>query len=197
MRRSVAHVVSTVSVLTLSGSCSTSSESSAVQTHVTYPGAYPATIVTQPGDFRDASGRLWLWKGPAQFASPQKQPPPDLIATATATPVDPREPRVMTRDELAKGLQAVRLIADQVYQLAEPDYELADRILSAVDANRVTNGKAPPGANPSAAGPVGARAWSGSAQTNGLPQPQIDQIRPQYIKNGDNRGEVGIPAAGA
>jgi hypothetical protein len=84
MRRSVAHVVSTVSVLTLSGSCSTSSESSAVQTHVTYPGAYPATIVTQPGDFRDASGRLWLWKGPASslrlknslhLTSLQRQPP--------------------------------------------------------------------------------------------------------------------------
>jgi V8-like Glu-specific endopeptidase len=91
-----------------------------------YPASHPKSVETTPGDFVDRAGRAWRWKGPAKFHAPGGA----VFDSGTTYDEAKDTERAPTRDELAAGLRPYRLIGDQEYQLAEPDYALADAILA-------------------------------------------------------------------
>lgn len=78
-------------------------------------------------DFIDDDGRRWINRGKIKFSeSITAQAPP----TSTATTPFP-EDKKLNREELAESLRPRRRVGDYEYQLAEPDYFLADKIIAA------------------------------------------------------------------
>jgi len=84
-------------------------------------------------DFTDVRGRRWVAVGKI---TPRKIDVAEAEKTrrnAADYPPPGPDPRTLSRDELARKLRPRRLVADYEYQLEEPDYETAERILAMKD----------------------------------------------------------------
>jgi V8-like Glu-specific endopeptidase len=85
----------------------------------------PNTLVALPGqDFRDDRGRLWRSNGKVVLA--QRSVADDAKQPKQGT----YDNGPLTRELLAERLRPRRLVGDYEYELVEPDYDLADKILA-------------------------------------------------------------------
>lgn len=98
----------------------------------------PTTATAVPGqDFYDAKGRRWVCNGLVTLEQRSAEPPASLRAsTASSIPIS------LTVSELAEKLRPRRLVGQYEYRLAEPDFDLAQRITDSVFVP-TTNAKPP------------------------------------------------------
>ena len=88
----------------------------------------PTSANATGADFIDANGRRWISSGPAVFRALD-------VATTEVHDAAAREPagppiESLSVSELAERLRPRRLVGGYEYRLAEPDFELAERILA-------------------------------------------------------------------
>lgn len=107
----------------------------------------PTSADANGKDFTDVMGRRWIAQGKIVARAVDVAEVYKERRNADEYPPQP-DPLSLSRDDLAAKLRPRRLVGEYEYRLAEPDYELADRILgmkSAVPTTDPSNGNATPG----------------------------------------------------